>query len=66
LGGRKHTACPELNGLTSRNARILSDSKSLKEGISPVVTMIFISPSFNLNLVQSNWAIGTRGEGKYL
>jgi hypothetical protein len=34
--GRERTACPRERGLMSRNARTLSDSKSLKEGISPV------------------------------
>jgi hypothetical protein len=66
LGGRKHTACPELNGLISRNARILSDSKSLKEGISPVV---FIQPLIsNLTLTLSAIEMGNwrGGEGKYL
>jgi hypothetical protein len=31
------TACPLLKGLISRKARTFSDSKSLKEGISPEV-----------------------------
>jgi hypothetical protein len=67
LGGKKHTACPELNGLISRNARILSDSKSLKEGISPVV---FMHPliSTSLNSIASemgDWELGI-GKGKYL
>jgi hypothetical protein len=30
------TACPLESGLMSRNARTFSDSKSLKEGMSPV------------------------------
>ena len=32
----ERTACPLDSGLISRNARTLSDSKSLREGISPV------------------------------
>jgi hypothetical protein len=35
--------CPRERGPTSRKARVLADSKSLKEGISPVVLIDCIS-----------------------
>jgi len=34
------TAWPRLRGLMSRNARTLSDSKSLKEGMSPLLLAV--------------------------
>ena len=37
LGNWKRTAWPRERGLISKNASTLSDSKSLKEGISPFV-----------------------------
>jgi hypothetical protein len=42
--GGKHTACPLESGLISRNARTLSDSKSLREGMSPVWFRVSVLP----------------------
>jgi hypothetical protein len=36
MGGGRGTEWPVLRGWMSRKARVLSDSKSLREGISPV------------------------------
>lgn len=39
---KRLTACPRLSGWISRKAKTLSLSKSLKEGISPVL-MVYVS-----------------------
>jgi hypothetical protein len=42
--GLRHTAWPRESGLISRNARTLSDSKSLREGMSPVLVSLLLHP----------------------
>lgn len=55
-GERLGTAWPLESGLMSRNARTLSDSKSLKEGMSPG---ILVSRAPNKEEIES-------GETKYI